>query len=81
MTTEAKIAKAVFDLIEAHQLRREPIVLAHVEAVVREAMRDDPQDAYVDMMRRTIAEQARALARLGCWTITPSDVVHKETWR
>jgi len=39
VSTEAKVARAVFDLIEAHQMRREPIVLAHVEAVVREAMR------------------------------------------
>jgi hypothetical protein len=38
MTTEAKIARAIFDLIEAHQIRREPIVLAHVEAVVKEVM-------------------------------------------
>lgn len=30
-----KVARAVFDLIEAHQNRREPIVLAHIEAVVR----------------------------------------------
>lgn len=34
MKIEARIASAVFDLIEAHQNRREPIVLAHLEAVV-----------------------------------------------
>lgn len=34
-----KIARAVFDLIEAHQSRREPVVLAHIESVVEVAMR------------------------------------------
>jgi hypothetical protein len=35
----ADIARAVFNLVEEHQMRGEPLVLAHVEARVAEAMR------------------------------------------
>lgn len=60
-----KVARAVFDLIEAHQNRREPIVLAHVEAVVRSNL--PPKRVGLDLagaaddrsvMTQTVVKQA-----------------------
>jgi hypothetical protein len=38
MTISHEIAKAVFDEIERHQLTREPLVLAKIEAVVKQVL-------------------------------------------
>lgn len=68
MTTPNTIAKAIFDLIEAHQSRREPLVLAHVEAVVEQAMRPEPQMSDQDVMKAIVDWDEAFKAERASWS-------------